>query len=151
MIVTECAIFDIDGTLADCTHRLHHIVRTDGTRKDWDAFFAAAPCDPPIWPMVRVARALRDRSITPVFVTGRGDEHREATEAWLLFHLGWNRPLYMRAAGDRRDDDIAKAEMLDRIWADGLKPIIAFEDRSRVVQMWRAKGILCAQVAEGNF
>jgi len=31
-------IFDIDGTLADVSHRLHYIT---GETKDWDAFFAA--------------------------------------------------------------------------------------------------------------
>ena len=33
-------IFDIDGTLADASHRLHHI---QNGNKDWDAFFARAP------------------------------------------------------------------------------------------------------------
>lgn len=31
-------VFDIDGTLADLTHRLHHIQKQP---KDWDAFFDA--------------------------------------------------------------------------------------------------------------
>jgi len=44
-----------------------------------------------------------------------------------------------------------KREMLDRIRADGYNPIMAFEDRSRVVKMWREAGIPCAQVAEGDF
>ena len=33
------AVFDLDGTLADVRHRLHHI---EGRRRDWDAFFSAA-------------------------------------------------------------------------------------------------------------
>ena len=33
----RCAIFDIDGTLADCTHRLHHVKHG---RRDWGAFNA---------------------------------------------------------------------------------------------------------------
>ena len=41
-------VFDLDGTLADCEHRLHHIDRhfdRDGmkTKPDWRAFFAAEP------------------------------------------------------------------------------------------------------------
>ena len=31
-------VVDLDGTLADCTHRLHHI--RGRRRKNWDAFFA---------------------------------------------------------------------------------------------------------------
>lgn len=149
--MADCFVFDIDGTLADCSHRLHHIVRTDGKPKDWDAFFAGIRDDKWISPVVRVADALRYAGCTLVFVTGRGEEHREATEDWLYARLGINHPLYMRDAGDRRDDDIVKAELLDRVRADGFNPIMAFEDRSRVVKMFRSKGILCAQVAEGDF
>jgi hypothetical protein len=47
-----CYLFDFDGTLADCTHRLHHI---KGSRKNWRAFFAACSKDGPI-PHIRRAR-----------------------------------------------------------------------------------------------
>ena len=39
------AVFDIDGVLADVRHRLHHVTARP---KDWDAFFGAAPDDPPL-------------------------------------------------------------------------------------------------------
>ncbi len=39
------AVVDIDGVLADATHRQHHL---EGRPKDWDAFFAAVGEDPPI-------------------------------------------------------------------------------------------------------
>lgn len=57
----------------------------------------------------------------------------------------------MRRAGDHRGDDIIKLELLTQIKADGFDPIMAFEDRSRVVRAWRSAGIPCAQVAEGDF
>ena len=146
-----CYIFDIDGTLADCSHRLPHIVRTDGKPKDWDAFFAGMRDDPPIKAIVTLARAcIRGGWILPIYVTGRGDEHRAVTEQWLLANR-LSGPLYMRKVGDRRDDHIVKAELLAELKADGWEPMIAFEDRKRVVDMWRAHGIICAHVAEGNF
>ena len=37
---TGVAVLDIDGVLADVSHRLGHVQRRP---KDWDAFFAAAP------------------------------------------------------------------------------------------------------------
>jgi hypothetical protein len=40
-MATRCYLFDLDGTLADCTHRLHR-------RKHWRAFFAACTADSPI-------------------------------------------------------------------------------------------------------
>ena len=57
----------------------------------------------------------------------------------------------MRAEGDYRADDVVKGELLDRILADGYHPELVFDDRTRVVNMWRARGIMCAQVAEGDF
>jgi phosphoglycolate phosphatase-like HAD superfamily hydrolase len=145
-MATRCYLFDLDGTLADCTHRLHHI---KGSRKNWRAFFAACTADGPIPHMVELARHLM-KVETVVFVSGRSDEVRDETANWLKRHR-LQGPLYMRRAGDRRSDFIVKAELLDRVLADGYEPIMAFDDRDQVVKMWREKGIPCAQVAEGDF
>lgn len=144
--MTPCYVFDIDGTLADCSHRLHHIQKTP---KDWLSFFAACCDDAPIKHIIRLARDLGECHEI-VFVSGRSDECRDATYAWLERHV-FTSPLYMRKAGDHRGDDIVKLELLKQIRADGFEPIMAFDDRSRVVKAWRAAGIPCAQVAEGDF
>lgn len=148
-----CFIFDIDGTLADGSHRIHHIVRTDGKPKDWDAYFAASLGDAPIEHMKAVAWALKDANVLYhiVYVTARPAEYRDATIQWMMRHSMPAGDLYCRPAGDRRDDDIVKIELLQRIRADGYEPIMAFDDRTRVVKAWRAAGIPCAQVAEGDF
>jgi hypothetical protein len=59
--------------------------------------------------------------------------------------------LYMRRDGDHRPDDIVKREMLQQMRVDGWSPIMAFDDRNQVVEMWRANGVPCAQVASGDF
>ena len=144
----KCYIFDIDGTIADCSHRLHYIHPRPA--KDWRAFFAACADDKPIEHMIVLMRALM-LHWRVLLVSGRSDECREATKDWLFRHGVPYDSLYMRKAGDHRDDDILKSEMLDQILADGYRPIMAFDDRDRVVAMWRKRGIPCAQVAEGNF
>jgi phosphoglycolate phosphatase-like HAD superfamily hydrolase len=143
----DCYVFDIDGTLADASHRLHHIARKP---KDWRAFFAASADDKAIEHICDLARHL-SKAKPVVFVSGRSDEVREETEDWLERETGLRGPLYMRNRRDRRPDYIVKAELLDRLQADGYRPIMAFDDRDQVVKMWRAKGVPCAQVAEGNF
>lgn len=140
-------IFDIDGTLADCSHRLHHIQKQP---KDWDAFFADCSLDLPHDHVVGLAKDLHSRSVV-VFVSGRSDQCRAQTEEWLLNHGLPSGPLYMRKAGDHRDDNIIKTEILAELRADGFDPIMAFDDRNRVVKAWRSAGIPCAQVAEGDF
>jgi phosphoglycolate phosphatase-like HAD superfamily hydrolase len=147
-------LFDIDGTLSDPTHRLYHIQKQP---KDWDAFFASAVNDPPIGHICTLAQTLIAEShcgplaVQVVFVSGRSDQVRADTEAWLLRHIGAKKPLYMRKARDFRPDFIVKGELLDQIIADGFEPIMAFDDRDQVVKMWRERGIPCAQVADGDF
>lgn len=150
-----CYVFDIDGTLADCSHRLHFIVRKPGDErpKDWRSFFAACADDVPIDHICNIARAIQMAGGKVVFVTGRSDECHAATRRWLrpIAYGASMAALYMRRAGDHRDDCVVKLELLAQLRADGFEPIMVFEDRKRVVDMWRAAGIPCAQVAEGDF
>ncbi len=140
-------IFDIDGTVADLSHRLHHITSTP---KDWPAFFAACHGDSPIEHICELAHAL-SKVAAIVYVSGRSDECRAQTVTWLEANRLPPGRLYMRTAGDHREDYAVKGELLDEVMADGFLPIMAFDDRDQVVKMWRERGIPCAQVAPGNF
>ena len=143
----RCYLFDIDGTIADCSHRIHLI---QSQPKLWDEFFAKCEDDEPIEHMCDLARILVCE--TPiVYVSGRSDQCREQTEEWLKKNDLWFGSLYMRKEGDHRDDDIIKLELLADLRADGFEPIMAFDDRTRVVAAWRSAGIPCAQVAPGDF
>jgi hypothetical protein len=55
----------------------------------------------------------------------------------------------MRSKEDFRSDDIVKRELLDDVVADyGKKPDMVFEDRPRVVKMWRDNGIFVFDVKQ---
>jgi phosphoglycolate phosphatase-like HAD superfamily hydrolase len=142
----KCYLFDIDGTIADCSHRVHHI-----ENKDWRAFFAACGDDAPIPHIIELAQDLTSAGRVIVYVSGRSDECRRQTSIWLGRHELPAGALYMRKAGDHRPDNLVKAELLDQVIADGFEPIMAFDDRNQVVKMWRERGVPCAQVAEGDF
>ena len=147
----KCYLFDIDGTVADLSHRLHHI---QGEKKDWSSFFADCPGDAPIPHIIGLVNALRITDYLILFVSGRSDQVRDKTLAWLRSHVHpavVDIDIYMRREGDHRPDNLVKAELLDRILKDGYEPIMAFDDRDQVVKMWRERGIPCAQVAEGAF
>jgi hypothetical protein len=141
-------IFDIDGTLADVSHRQHFLRRTP---KDWAAFQAAAHLDPPHEPIVRLARTLTLVGHRIVLCSGRGEQERPVTEEWLDRHAIAHHGIYMRTEGDYRDDAIIKAELYERILADGFSPALVFDDRNRVVRLWRSLGLTCCQVADGDF
>jgi hypothetical protein len=144
----RCYIFDIDGTLADCSHRIHHIQKSP---KDWRSFFAAVEFDAPIVHVIKLAIDLSLAGAAIIYVSGRSDECRAATESWLRQYACPHGRLYMRKEGDYRDDDIVKAEILGELQQHGYNPIMAFDDRNRVVAAWRRNGVPCAQVAEGDF
>lgn len=144
-------IFDLDGTLADCSHRLHWI---QNKPKNWKAFFAGMEHDAPIEPTIMIAQSLYDSYNNVIFCTGRPDTHESVTRAWLSKHVGvWseNCPLYMRPSGDHRPDYEVKALLMATMLADGFDPKIAFEDRDQVVDMWRRNGLICYQVAKGAY
>lgn len=141
-------IFDIDGTLADASHRIHHLQKTP---KDWEAFYAGAMHDAPIKPVVHVMDALYNHHSRLILCTGRPSNHKDATLAWLDKHFIGFDMLYMRVEGDHRNDDIVKEELLDQMIADGYNPVLAFEDRKRVADMFRRRGLIVAHVAEGDF
>ena len=56
----------------------------------------------------------------------------------------------MRKANDKRGDDIIKHEIASEIATEWFIQAV-FDDRNRVVEMWRKAGIRCLQVQEGNF
>ncbi len=63
--------------------------------------------------------------------------------------------LHMREDGDFRKDSIIKEEILNKYLKDNNLKVddIAFvvDDRKKVVDMWRRRGITCLQCAEGHF
>ena len=159
-------VFDLDRTLANCSHREHYLA---GGHKDWDGFFAAARRDKPIETTLEIMRLLYGAGHRLEIWTARPDAYRNATAQWLKLAAGIkiagdplagifqprtiliNR-LLMRPAEDRRDDTEIKREWLDTVRKiEGVVPDLVFEDRSRLVDMYRAEGVTCYQVDHGDF
>ena len=143
-------VFDIDGTVADNHHRIHHV---KSSPKNWPAYDAGIPDDIAIWPMAETFRALRLTGYDIIFVTGRSERSRKATVKWLDendLHNSLSK-IYMRPDGDYRPDDIVKCELLDQIIKEyGFKPDIWFDDRPRVVRAIRARGVFVVDVYQGT-
>ena len=146
-------IFDIDGTIADCRHRVHHIKGIE--HPDWEAFDRDGPKDKPIREIIRIAQALYKAGFTILLATGRAERGREYTEVWLDQHNMPYHDLIMRPHDDHRPDTIVKKEVLDE-WLEKncFEPedvFAIFEDRARVVDMWRTAGYRVLQVEPGDY
>lgn len=147
-------IFDLDGTLALCEHR-QHLVRQK--HPDWNAFFDACVDDTPNLPVVYTMHKLSLMADVEIW-SGRSARVRPQTERWLRDHsvvinLETNvTRLRMRDEGDFKPDELLKYEWLMSLSDHDRRRLVAvFDDRDKVVQMWRENGVSCFQVANGGF
>ena len=142
----EIVIFDIDGTLADVSERIHHVRRKP---KNWPAFFQGMAQDKAVHSMVRLCNILYASGIQIVLCSGRSEEHRQQTVDWLAQQDVHYHELLLRRDHDRRSDTDVKREILTTL--DKSRILFVVEDRSRVVEMWRSEGLVCLQCAPGEF
>lgn len=140
--------FDLDGTLSLTDHRQHYV---RGDNKDWDAFYDMCHLDPVHEPVARIAYSLWASGWTVYILSGRSDQVRDKTVAWLEDAGIQYDKLQMREQGDYTPDHELKERWFLRMQHQGINPTIVFDDRDKVVKMWRANGITCCQVAEGAF
>lgn len=154
-------IFDLDGTLALIDHR-RHFVECDRDKQDWKAFYAACVDDAPNLPVIKTLRMIEASGADVLFFSGRSDEVRQETEQWILKHLYNDKHnftdqhlhyrLIMRLQGDYTADHELKQTWLKDMLDDDRRRLVAvFDDRDRVVKMWRDNGVACFQVAPGDF
>ena len=151
-------IFDLDGTLSNAEHRMHWI---QGNPQNWEQFYEESYKDPPVAPMLQLLQSLYLGGSEIRIWTGRGEQVRQQTVRWLENHTGlmisagyWTnkKVLRMREIGDHTQDHELKRSWLSALHSsEWVRLQCAFEDRARVVQMYREHGVACCQVAPGDF
>lgn len=148
----KAIIVDIDGTIA---------LRDGRSPFDYEKVYEDR-ADHRIAHLLK--RLIGDCDYEVFFVTGREDigNCRQKTSDWLndnIYplhgHDGFlpvdNWKLFMRGEGDHRSDEITKKEIYENHIAPWYDVVCVFEDRNRVVKMWRDLGLLVAQVYDGDF
>ena len=141
----KAIIVDLDGTIANNDHR--------------NAFeYHKIPNDKPIEKIVDLVKMYSDFGHDIICVSGRNagnkEDHKKfhrLTKQWLDDNnIPWY-SLHMRDWNDYRKDDIVKEEIFWEKIADKYNVVLALDDRSQVVEMWRRIGVTCLQVAHGDF
>ena len=123
---------------------------------DWDAFFEACDQDKLIFGTAMMFWACMRTSYMK-FVriwSGRSESVRQKTLTWLVEMLGimaigsfeekirdFDSILKMRPIGDYTPDDQLKERWLDEAIAKGNTIDVVFDDRPKVVRMWRRRGV----------
>lgn len=149
---TLTVIFDLDGTLAIIDKRRKKATSSNGYF-NWKTFFAPEniQLDEPNVPVIKTFQAMKAAGFEVGIFSGRDSISRKETEEWLLENgIKWDF-LRMRPKGTFTKDDILKKSWLDDFIAEDKEILCTFDDRDKVVKMWRDNGISCFQVAPGNF
>jgi len=140
----KAIICDIDGTLA---------IR--GNRGPFD--YSKVKLDKPNKILIRILESLRDNMDYEhilIIVSGREniDNCEKDTREWMHENGLYPNLLLMREKGDHRSDVIVKKEMYKKHIEPYFKVELVFDDRNKVVRMWRKTlGLKCFQVDYGNF
>ena len=153
-------VCDIDGTIADVSHRLHYLYDGKGPNRvkkedrDWDAFFDRCNKDALIESTKeKVLKAAKDYGVPHehvIFVTARPELYRQKTHKWLRENMSEFPAnfLIMRGENDRRPDYTTKEEIYHRFLKN--KNIVKlFDDRPAVIEMWRKHGLPVEDVGQG--
>lgn len=143
----KAIIFDIDGTLADNSHRTPWV---KSKPKNWGAYNATMSEDKLIKPVATLYSILRDNyEYKLIICTGREDVYKDVTDYWLTTNEVFYDELYMRKEKDYRDDTIVKEEMLKEIQKN-YEVAFVFDDRPSVCRMWRDNGLFVFNCQQGE-
>ncbi len=95
---------------------------------------------------------LKDDTNQIIFCTGRVEDYREKTIEQInkilkgSINIDIDSCLYMRPQGDFRRDFMVKRDLYKRMIFDGFNPVLVFEDKITVVEMWKEMGLKCLRV-----
>lgn len=175
---TPLYIFDLDGTLALIDHRRYLVeapaceackyddvgdircCACNGTRKqkgfkpDFKAFEELCNLDSPNWPVIGTMMQLYSVGCDIRIWSARSDAVKQKTFMWLhqttrIPLIKLEQMLKMRPAGDSTPDEQLKLKWLNTMGKQERARVAAvFDDRDKVVAMWRRVGVSCFQVAQ---
>ena len=149
MIKEKAFICDIDNTILDITHRFHYL---DGENTDWEAFLKEETMlkDTPIFETIELINFL-NKKYPIIFITGRNEGTRRITCKQIekhcnLVYKGYI--LLMRKDGDMSQDTVIKEQLYKEHVEPNYEIIGAFDDKTRVIELWRSLGIIGYHVGE---
>ena len=134
----QAIIVDLDGTLADSSHRPHY-----GPSE------AQILADKVIPHVARIVNMFYDHFHIVIFVTARGETEGElqATSQWITYHLGLlpnvdeRAFLFSRNVGDGRRDSEVKLEIFNEHIRGKYNVELVLDDRPAVCRMWQELGL----------
>lgn len=129
---------DIDGTLA-----------LFGENNPYERDFLQDKLNIPVHNILIATQRTFDQAV--ILVSGRSGKFMESTHEWLKRNkVNYDR-IYMRAEDDKRKDVEVKKEIYEEHIKGKFNVIFVLDDRDQIVEFWRSQGLVCMQVAYGDF
>ena len=152
-------IFDLDGTIADIEDRRILAMNEYTGKMNWDVFFDPEniKLDKPHTKIITLVTMLKNIGFKIAILSGRSKATKEATKTWLELHQVPYNILKMRPTSHPwkfMPDDKLKEQWLNELFPEEDKEnklFMVFDDRDKVVDMWRKNNVTCLQVAKGDF
>lgn len=134
--LSEVVLCDLDGTLA-----------LFGNANPYDRDFLK---DKPNQTVISIINGL-ETHIQLIIISGRNGKYKKDTEKWLAENKISYDKLIMRSEDDVRKDSIVKQEIYETEIKGKYNVLFVLDDRNQVVELWRSLGLVCLQVADGDF
>lgn len=140
-------VFDIDGVLADCSHRLKYI---QGEDKDYDSFYSYDEIlkDKPILNLDKILlniQCAENSDIDIRFITARNIKSITATAEWLEKYFSImieEGDILMRPEKNWRPAYQVKEDLIEK--HIGFENILfAFDDDDQINEMYKKHGVMC--------
>lgn len=126
-----CILCDIDGTLAYSPERSVYNYK----KVDQDL------------PNKKLIEVLKRLNLPVIILSGRESSCKQETMDWLEKNgIDWT-IFAMRTEGDNREDSIVKEELYNAIIKDKWNVLTVFDDRPRVIRMWKKLGLMVCDVS----
>lgn len=135
----SCIICDLDGTLA---------MHNGRTPFEWDRL-QEDKIDTRLSLMLKIYSKLEEVEV--IFLTGRPDNVRDATEKWLDDNFEGDYKLIMRESKDFSHGQDCKKKLYEQYIEGKYNVLCVFEDSNKCVEMWRELGLLTLQPQNGDY
>ena len=105
-------IVDLDGTLANCDHRVKFLEQVP---KDWDGFYSKLEDDLVNTWCLDIINAMNAQGVVTLIVTGRDEKYRNQSTSWLKKYEVRYEHMYMREHSNHIDDSEVKRVIFENL------------------------------------
>jgi hypothetical protein len=123
-------IFDLEGTLTDCDHRIHHY-----ENKDWDAWNKSIVLDTPRLGIIKLLKVCR-ATANAFILTSKEERYKKLVDYWLeINNLGdlSDFIFYKNDKFKNMSSPFYKLNSIKELMCRYGNPLMVFDDREDVV------------------